>query len=88
MRTCRPDTRPCESCGRKTGSLWVPYAKVLDFGVPTMPPLEPNMMEPKRCDDCEMLARLADPEYRALCWPRAEEWEQQALANGGKKPNG
>lgn len=48
------ETSACAFCGQEGGALWESVYRVLDFGVPTMPPLEPgDLGEPVRCDDCE-----------------------------------
>lgn len=58
---------PCEVCGKATpGLYWRNSAKVLDFGVSWMPPMEPDMTQPVRCDDCELAALEANTEYRRL----------------------
>jgi hypothetical protein len=78
----------CAVCGRSepTGPFWENHLRILDFGTPALPPLEPDTTQPVRCDACEMLARLADPEYRRLCGPETEQLEREAVQNGGKKP--
>lgn len=78
----------CAVCGRseRTGPFWENHLIVLDFGTPTMPIIEPDTTQPVRCDACETLRNLADPEYRRLCWPDAERMEQEALRDGGIKP--
>jgi hypothetical protein len=50
----------CAACGIESddGPYWGNVAKVLDFGVPGIAPMEPNMMEPVRCDRCETMHRL------------------------------
>jgi hypothetical protein len=85
MRSFIQHPGPCESCGRLVicGAYWVNEYKILDFGVPGMPPIEPNMMKPRRCDDCEILHRLQDPDYWRLCGSAAESMEREAIASGG-----
>ena len=88
MRRYVEDKRRCQSCGRVTGMLHVTDARVFDFGAdgPGISPIEPDMTEPRRCDDCELLARDADPAYVALCG-KAPEWMlQQVIARGGVPP--
>ncbi len=50
----------CAVCGdeRDDGLFWENYLKVLDFGVDTMPPMEPDTTEPVRCDRCEFEHRV------------------------------
>jgi hypothetical protein len=76
----------CAACKRtsKNGAFWATMMQVLDFGNGLI--LEPNTSEPVRCDDCELLANLADPEYRRLCGPMADAMEREAISNGGRKP--
>jgi hypothetical protein len=85
MRTFKFHAGPCETCGRHVacGAYWVPIYRVLDLGVHGSVPHEPAMNEPRRCDDCEILHRLQDAEYRRLCWPMADRMEQHAINNGG-----
>lgn len=87
MRSFKLHPGPCEVCSRhvESGAYWVTPYKVLDFGVPTMAPIEPDMTEPRRCDNCELLHRLADPQYRVLCGTAAAKMESEAIANGGIK---
>lgn len=57
------DRGPCAKCGKKgPGLYWRSTAIVLDFGVPDVAPMEPNMTVPVLCDDCEDARRL--PELR------------------------
>jgi hypothetical protein len=50
----------CAVCGRASaeGAFWTNRLVVLDFGVPTMPPFEPDTSEPERCDECEQACRM------------------------------
>lgn len=68
----------CEQCGA-AGPVWVNVLKVLDFGVETMPPIEPDTTAPVLCDRCEMprsvrAAYASDPALaaRIYCAPDAE----------------
>ena len=55
----------CEVCGASssTGLYWTNVYIVLDFGVPEMPPMEPDMSQPQLCDKCHEL-RQNDMEGR------------------------
>ena len=43
----------CQRCGQIDCPVWKDNYKVLDFGVPGIPPREPRMIGPTLCDDCE-----------------------------------
>lgn len=54
MRTARPHG-PCAECGAdEPGCYWHTVYKVIDYGTPAIPPQEPAMMTPIRCDGCEL----------------------------------
>ncbi len=49
---------PCADCGtnEQPGLYWRSVHIVLDFGVPSIPPVEPgDLGEPIRCDRCETI---------------------------------
>lgn len=52
----------CAICGVEsdTGLHWRCSARVLDFGVPGMPPLEADMTTPTLCDNCNTLHRVVE----------------------------
>lgn len=58
MRTFQFATGPCEVCGchSEGGAYWVNVYEVMDLGE-GIPPIEPNMVTPIRCDECDALAR-------------------------------
>lgn len=55
----------CALCGVENdeGLYWEPAPIVLDFGVPTMPPIEPDMTKPVVCDSCHLLQTVVE-DYR------------------------
>lgn len=75
----------CARCGR-TRPLWS-TTDVRPLIEPGYLYLEADTSRLDLCDDCELLDRLADPAYRALCWPAASRMEADALANGGVCPH-
>lgn len=60
------DNGPCAWCGEdRPGLYWESRQQVLDFGVPTLPPLiETWDNAPVLCDECE-LKRREQPELEA-----------------------
>jgi hypothetical protein len=74
----------CARCHR-TRPVWTNDLRPLDLGTGVI--LEADTRTPDLCDDCDLLTRLTDPGYRALCWPAAAQMEAEALANGGVKPH-
>jgi len=73
----------CSRC-RRSRPVWrSAYSPPLETLVEL---IECDMSAPDRCDACELLARLADPAYRDLCWPAADRMEADALAAGGLRP--
>jgi hypothetical protein len=58
----------CGHCGRSspTGGYWVNVLKVLDFGVDTMLPLEPDTSVPVLCDDCQRLQSMMEHEAAGM----------------------
>lgn len=53
-------------CGIESndGLYWRCSPIVLDFGMPGMAPIEPDMTTPRMCDNCETLRRVVE-EYKA-----------------------
>ena len=56
----------CAKCGAESddGLYWESYAKVIDFGVPSMAPIEPDMTTPVLCDDCELDRREEEEKWQ------------------------
>lgn len=50
----------CDRCGA-FAFLWVDVPRVLDYGVPDMPPVETEMVGEQLCDGCELKRRREDP---------------------------
>jgi hypothetical protein len=49
----------CQGCGKVAIPVWRDCPKVLDFGIPGVAPIEPRMVGPSLCDECELAAREA-----------------------------
>jgi hypothetical protein len=49
----------CARCGASApdGLFWENRLVVLDFGVPEIPPIEPDTTVPVLCDECELRRR-------------------------------
>jgi hypothetical protein len=60
----------CSLCGVESdeGLYWRCVPIVLDFGVPTMPIIEPDMSVPTRCDNCELLVRVVQSYREDAVW--------------------
>ena len=56
----------CAACGA-TGAVWRNHLFVIDYGVPGLPPQEPDTRRPDLCDACE----YAQNRYEAAVWCRA-----------------
>lgn len=74
----------CARC-RRTKPVWA-TTDVRPVVEPGYLYLEADTSKVALCDDCEILDHLADPAYRALCWPDADRMEAGALVNGGVRP--
>jgi hypothetical protein len=78
----------CGLCGieRDDGAYWENYARVLDFGVPGMVPVEPDMTMPILCDNCELLITVCraykqDPAFAQRTYCASTERDALRLMN-------
>lgn len=70
----------CAHCGRESdeGLFWANNPKVLDFGVPGVAPIEPDMTMPTLCDDCQTRHNV----YTAY----AENQSRASMVYGARTP--
>lgn len=79
----------CAVCGdsQNDGAFWHTTAKILDFNVAGVPPIEPDMTEPERCDACEKPAREIAIRQSIGRMRRTEEMIRRKLAERGGEGN-